>query len=133
MGIMIHFRRFRAEDQVCAKTFTEFAVAFEISWICLKILCRTKLCWIDKVRHNYNVVLFSAFFDQTCMSLMKKSHCWNKTYSFTFFFPCFDLFSCFFYCFCYLHCYLLFLGQWTGIIDFEIASFLNSLSSYDSL
>ena len=45
----------------------------------------------------------------------------------------FDLFSCFFYCFCYLHCYLLFLGQWTGIIDFEIASFLNSLSSYDSL
>ena len=85
------------------------------------------------IANNYDIIFFSAFFNQTCMSLMKKSHCWNKTYSFTFFFPCFDLFSCFFYCFCYLHCYLLFLGQWTGIIDFEIASFLNSLSSYDSL
>ena len=43
----------------------------------------------------------------------------------------FDLFSCFFYCFCYLHCALLFSGSGTGFLNrFEIASFLNSPSSY---
>ena len=133
VGIVIHLGRFRAEDQVCSQAFAEFAVTLKVSRVGFQVLGRTELCRIDEIGYHYDIILLSAFFDQACVSLMEKSHGWHKAYSFSFFFPRFDLFSCFFYCFCYLHCYLLFLGQWTGIIDFEIASFLNSLSSYDSL
>ena len=128
---MIHLGRLRAEDQVCSQAFAEFAVTLKISWICFQIFGRSKLCRIDEIRYYYDVVLLSAFFYQACVSFMEKSHGRDKSYCFSFFFPRFDLFSCFFYCFCYLHCALLFSGSGTGFLNrFEIASFLNSPSSY---
>ena len=35
--------------KIRAETFAEFAVAFKISGICVKIFCRSKLCWINKI------------------------------------------------------------------------------------
>ena len=34
---MIHFRRLRAEDQVCSQAFAEFAVTLKISRVCFQI------------------------------------------------------------------------------------------------
>ena len=128
---MIHLGRLRAEDQVCSQAFAEFAVTLKVSRVGFQVLGRTELCRIDEIGYHYDIILLSAFFDQACVSLMEKSHGWHKAYCFSFFFPRFDLFSCFFYCFCYLHCALLFSGSGTGFLNrFEIASFLNSPSSY---
>ena len=100
VGIMIHFGRLRAEDQVCSQAFAEFAVTLKVSRVGFQVLGRTELCRIDEIGYHYDIILLSAFFDQACVSLMEKSHGWHKAYCFSFFFPRFDLFSCFFYCFC---------------------------------
>ena len=74
VGIVIHLGRFRAEDQVCSQAFAEFAVTLKVSRICFQIFRRSKLCWIDKIRYYYDIVLLSALSDQACMSFMAVSY-----------------------------------------------------------
>lgn len=127
---MIHLGRLRAEDQVCSQAFAEFAVTLKVSRVGFQILGRTELCRIDEIGYHYDIILLSAFLIRLACPSWRNPMVGTRPTVFLLF-PRFDLFSCFFYCFCYLHCALLFSGSETGFLNrFEIASFLNSPSSY---
>ena len=85
------------KDDIYTCSFAQCSIFFEVARITLQIFGWSELHRVYKNTDNDTVILLNCLVNQTFMSLMKITHCRNKTNGKSFFSPFLYLFSYLFY------------------------------------